>query len=130
MSSAPLGVVVQSGAVDRVHYALLFAAGAAAVGRPVHLFFTMAGCRVFEGLEALLPAGDGTAAAEYDAALGEKRIAGFAELWESLEVLGVNFSACDTGLAAAAVAAPSGVEVTGVVGFLRAVGSEAQLIYV
>ena len=36
-----LSIVVHSGAFDRVHYALMMAAAAAAVDRPVTLFFTM-----------------------------------------------------------------------------------------
>ena len=62
----PLALIIQSGAVDRVHYALLFAAGALAMGRDVTLFFTMAGCRAFNGVAALLPAEDGTSAAACD----------------------------------------------------------------
>jgi peroxiredoxin family protein len=126
----PLALVVQSGAVDRVHYALLFAAGALAMGRDVTLFFTMAGCKALEGGGALLPAEDGTSAADYDAALLAKGIAGFDELWESLEALGAKFQACDTGLLAAGITAPEGVQVTGVVGFLGDVGANAQVIWV
>lgn len=126
----PLAMVVQSGAVDRVHYALLFAAGALAMGRDVTLFFTMAGCRAFEGVGRLLPAEDGTTAAAYDAALQAKGIAGFAELWESLEALGAEFQACDTGLLAAGVSPSQGVAVTGVVGFLADVGADAQIVWV
>ena len=126
----PLAMVIQSGAVDRVHYALLFAAGAAAMGRDVTLFFTMAGCNVFEGVGALLPAEDGTSAADYDAALAAKGIAGFDELWESLEALETRLQACDTGLLAAGVTAPEGVAVTGVVGFLADVGANAQIVWV
>ena len=126
----PLALVVQSGAVDRVHYALLFAAGALAMGRDVTLFFTMAGCRAFEGVAALLPAEDGTAAAAYDAALLAKGVAGFDELWESLEALGAVFQACDTGLLASGVTAPAGVQVTGIVGFLADVGAGAQVVWV
>ncbi|MCA8927688.1 MAG: DsrE family protein [Alphaproteobacteria bacterium] len=125
-----LGLVIQSGRVDRVHYALLFATGAAAVGRPVTLFFTMAGCRALAGLDALLPAEDGTAPGAYDDALTAKGIAGFAELWESLEALGARFQACDSGLVASGMSVPQGVTVTGVVGFLADVGSDAQLLWV
>ncbi len=126
----PLAMVIQSGAVDRVHYALLFAAGALAMGRDVTLFFTMAGCRAFEGVSALLPAEDGTIAADYDTALQAKGIAGFGELWESLEALEARFQACDSGLLASGVTALEGVEVTGVVGFLTDVGAAAQIIWV
>jgi peroxiredoxin family protein len=125
-----LGIVIQSGRVDRVHYALLFGAGAAAVGRPVTLFFTMAGCHALEGLAALLPAEDGRTAEAYDADLIAKGIAGFGELWESLEALDARFQACDSGLLAAGVSAPAGIEVTGVVGFLAEVGADAQLLWV
>lgn len=125
-----LGIVIQSGRVDRVHYALLFAAGAAAVGRPVVLFFTMAGCKALQGLGALLPSEDGLAAPDYDHDLTAKGIAGFDELWESLEALGARFQACDSGLIASGIQAPNGVEVTGVVGFLADVGAEAQLLWV
>jgi peroxiredoxin family protein len=123
-------MVVQSGRVDRVHYALLFAAGAAAVGRPVWLFFTMAGCRALLGLDALLPADDGSEPQDYDAGLTAKGIAGFAELWESLEALGAEFQACDSGLLAAGVRAPDGIRVTGVVGFLGDIGQDAQLVWI
>lgn len=126
----PLAMVIQSGTVDRVHYALLFAAGAAAMGRDVTLFFTMAGCKAFEGVGALLPAEDGTSAAAYDSALVAKGIAGFDELWESLEALDARFQACDTGLLAADVKAPEGVAVTGVVGFLADAGANAQIVWV
>ncbi len=129
-SPRALGMVVQSGRVDRVHYALLFAAGAAAVGRPVRLFFTMAGCRALLGLDALLPADDGTLPLDYDAALTAKGIAGLAELWESLEALGAVFEACDSGLLAADVKAPAGIRVTGVVGFLADIGQDAQLVWI
>ena len=126
----PLAFIIQTGAVDKVHYALLFAAGALAMGRDVTLFFTMAGCKAFGGVAALLPAEDGTSATAYDSALVVKGIAGFDELWESLEALDATFQACDTGLLASGVKAPEGVEVTGVVGFLADVGAEAQVVWV
>jgi uncharacterized protein len=125
-----LGLIIQSARVDRVHYALLFAAGAAAVGRPVTLFFTMAGCLALNGLTALLPADDGLSPVNYNAALMAKGVADFAELWESLEALGARFQACDSGLVASDVSAPESIEVTGVVGFLADVGADAQLIWV
>jgi len=42
----------------------------------------------------------------------------------------VRFQACDTGLLAAGVTAPEGVEVTGVVGFLACVGTDARVVWV
>ena len=38
-----LSLIIQSGAYDRVHYALVMASAALAVGKPVTLFFTMSG---------------------------------------------------------------------------------------
>lgn len=125
-----LGLVIQSGGVDRVHYALLFAAGAAAAGREVTLFFTMAGCRALLGLDSLMPADDGSSPKDYDATVTASGVAGFDELWESLEALEVRFQACDSGLAVAGVKAPEGVAVTGVVGFLSDTGANAQLLWV
>ena len=127
---AALGMVIQSGRVDRVHYALLFAAGAAAVGRPVTLFFTMAGCKALDGLSALLPADDGRSPTAYDGDLEAKGVAGFDELWQSLTEMGVQFQACDSGLIASGVRPPDTVEVTGVVGFLHGIGPQAQIIWV
>ncbi len=126
----PLAMIIQSGTVDRMHYALLFATGALAMGRDVTLFFTMAGCRAFQGVSGLLPAEDGSTAAVYDADLQGKGIAGFDELWESLKELGATFQACDTGLLAARATAPEGVNVTGVVGFLADIGTDAQVVWV
>ena len=39
-----LSIVVYSGKFDEVHYALVMASAAAAVGRPVTMFFTMDAC--------------------------------------------------------------------------------------
>ena len=40
-----LSLIIQSGEYDRVHYALVMASAALAVGKPVTLFFTMAATR-------------------------------------------------------------------------------------
>ena len=40
-----LSLIIQSGAYDRVHYALVMGSAALAPGKPVPLFFTMAGTR-------------------------------------------------------------------------------------
>ncbi len=39
-----LSIIVYSGQFDKVHYALVMASAAAAVGRPVTMFFTMDAC--------------------------------------------------------------------------------------
>ena len=42
----PLGILLRQGGHDAAHYALVLATGAAALGRPVTLFATNAGCRL------------------------------------------------------------------------------------
>ena len=49
-----LSIIVYDGHFDKVHYALVLAAAASAVGRPVTLFFTMGACRAL-----MKPANDG-----------------------------------------------------------------------
>ena len=43
-----LSIVVYAGFYDKVHYALVMAAAAAAIGRPVTLFFTMGACHALK----------------------------------------------------------------------------------
>ena len=96
-----LSVVVFSGDYGRVHYALAMAASAAAINRPVTLFFTM------EGLRALLPrAEDGTpgwAALEgagRDADFARNSLATFEELLGACAGFGVTIMVCEMGLKA------------------------------
>lgn len=116
--TAPLGILLLSGAHDRAHYALVLATGAAAVGRDVVVFATNQGCRLFlESSPLLADAREGL--------LAERGVATLAELLEAAAELGIRRIACEAGLKAegldAAVLAP-GVEVAGVVTFLGAVG--------
>ncbi len=43
-----LSIVVHGGYFDKIHYALVMAAAAAAIGRPVTLFFTMGACHALK----------------------------------------------------------------------------------
>lgn len=103
-----LSIIVFSGACDRVHYALCMASAAAAMDRPVRLFFTMGGLRVLQGANAdgvpgwarLDAAEDGTLAATRDADFAEAGIATFEELLAALVGLDADFLACDAGLRA------------------------------
>jgi peroxiredoxin family protein len=119
MSAPPLGILLLSGDHERAHYALVLATGAAALGRPVVLFATNAGCRLF--LEPTPLADD-----PREAVLAARGVATLAELLEAAGELGVRQIACDAGLRAeslAGVPLTQGVEVAGVVTFLEAVGS-------
>jgi peroxiredoxin family protein len=103
-----LSLVVFSGDFQKVHYALVLAASAAAIGRAATLFFTMQACRTMlapaaDGTPAwrTLPAGgDAGAAGQLDDCLAARGIAGFEELLSSCVQLGVRFLVCETGLRA------------------------------
>ncbi|MBI5165339.1 MAG: DsrE/DsrF/DrsH-like family protein [Magnetospirillum sp.] len=103
-----LSLVVFSGAFDRVHYALVMAAAAAASNTPVTLFFTMWAGRA---LERALPGGapawtrlpvseGGQSAAAMDADFRAKGVAGFEDLLSACVALGATFMVCEMGLKA------------------------------
>ena len=98
-----LSVVVYDGNFDKVHYALVMASAAAAIGRPVTLFFTMQACRALtkdRGWTAMpLSDGDGTGA-KRDAAYAEKKVATFEELLSACVAMEVRFLVCEMGLRA------------------------------
>ena len=115
----PLGVLLVSGGHERAHYALMVATAAAALGRPVVLFVTNAGCR-------LLLAGAPLAADPREALLEGRGVATLAALLQAAAELGVRRIACEAGLRAESLeTAPlaAGVEVAGLVTFLAAVGT-------
>ncbi|MHC8507948.1 MAG: DsrE/DsrF/DrsH-like family protein [Rhodospirillales bacterium] len=125
-----LCIAVHAGEFDRVHYALVMAAAAAAMDVKVTLFFTMQGCR------ALLREGRLAAEnAETDNAFEDRGVARFEELFESCVELGVRFMVCEMGLAAAGIGADelrgdAPVEITGFVSFLADAGADGQIIFV
>ena len=114
-----LGILLESGAHSRAHYAFVLASGAAALGRPVVMFATNGGCR------ALLTDWSGLSDSGRDAVVRARGVAGLGELREAAIALGVRLVACDAGLRAEAIE-NSGllevVEVAGVATFLEAVG--------
>jgi peroxiredoxin family protein len=113
--SEPLGILLISGAYGRAHYAFVLATGAAAIGRPVVLFATNAGCAAL--------AADVSAWAAGDAAVQGTGVAGLAELRAVAVDLGVRLIACEAGLRIAGLPADAlmaGVEVAGIVTFLSA----------
>lgn len=121
-----LAVCVQDGRFDRVHYALVLAAGAAAVDRPVTLFFTG------RALRALTPGGWRTLEGDPDAeeaALIARGAAGIETLWHAVAALDVRLIACEMGLRVAGLDAaaldPSlEIEVAGVVTYLAAADAD------
>lgn len=119
MPSEPLGLLLLSGSHDRIHYAFVLAAGAAAIGRSVVLFASNRGClgltRDWSGLDD----------AARDARVQAAGVAGLDELREASLELGVRLIACEAGLRAEGIDTASllpKVEIAGVATFLSAVG--------
>lgn len=96
-----LALIIHSAAFEKVHYALATASAAAAVGRPVILFFAMGATRALEanGGWRQLKADNGGTATDADAAFEELGIADFETLLAACVELGVRVMACEIGLA-------------------------------
>lgn len=142
-TGAKLGIIVFSGDYDRVHYALITAAAAAATNRRVTLFFTMDATRALldttadgaPGWAALAPRRGGISATARDAAHGAKGIATFEELLAACIELGVTFMVCETGLkaldlTAAALRPDVAVKAGGVVSLLAATGPDGTMLFI
>lgn len=104
-----LSIVVFSGEFDKVHYALVLASGAAAVGKAVTLFFTMDACHALgkKGADGVAPwramptaGGDKGSGGEMDDDFAAKGVATFEELLGACPELGVKFLVCEMGLKA------------------------------
>ncbi len=118
-----LGVLLESGGHARGHYALVVAAGAAALGRAVTIFATNRGCLLFTDPSALI-------ADPREATVTARGVAGVAVLLEACVDLGVRRIACEAGLKAEGLtdlALAPGVEVAGIATFLDAVG-DGQIV--
>lgn len=86
-----LSLIIQSGEYDRVHYALVMASAALAVGKPVTLFFTMAATRALTARWA-----DDAR----EAAFAADGLATFEELLTACRELDATFMVCELGLRA------------------------------
>jgi peroxiredoxin family protein len=109
--SERLNLVLLSGAFDRAHYALALASAAAALGRPVVLFATLAATRAFLAtapggrpawtempLSPELATPDVADGGALDARNQARGVAGFEELVQACVDLGVEFLVCEMGL--------------------------------
>jgi len=137
-----LSIIVYSGMFDKVHYALVMASAAAAVGRPVTLFFTMDACVVLEAEKdgsvawAHMPVSqDAMSASELDADYGKRGIATFEELMEACVAMDVKFMVCEMGLRARGLEDEPlrddiPLEEGGVVTFLNDASKDGAVIFV
>ena len=141
-----LSIVVYAGFYDKVHYALVMASSAAAIDRPVTLFFTMGACRVLKktgtGGEPAwrsmpLSKGEGRGCAnggEKDDAYAATNVATFEELLRSCVQMGVTFMVCEMGLRAGALEDlplrdDVAIEERGVVTFLNDASKDGAVIF-
>ena len=101
-----LSLIVASPYFEKVHYAFVMATGAAAIGVPVTMFFTMGACPAilkdpdWRTLPSEKP--DMTAAAR-DQAFTANGVAGIDELIDSAVELGITYMICEMGLRAEAL---------------------------
>ncbi len=125
MTGLPFGILLRGGGHEAAHYALVAATGAAAIGRPVVLFATNAGCQ-------LMLRGCPLTADARETLLAQRGVATLAVLWEAALELGIRLIACEAGLRAEGLSADmleAGVEVAGIVTFLEAAGPGQMLSF-
>lgn len=128
----PFSVVLHSGDFDRIHYGLVMATTAAALGKQVTVFVTMRACRAFACNEGWreLSLSSGVAGIEVatpeqlEAYFCAQKMATFQELIEAAKELSIRFMVCEMGLRAERLAveeldASFGFVVGGMAGFLQ-----------
>ncbi|MGJ3260524.1 MAG: DsrE/DsrF/DrsH-like family protein [Rhodospirillales bacterium] len=133
-----LSLVVASGTYEKVHYAFVMATGAAAIGIPVTMFFTMGACRAVldgAGWHELPSELDGMRAKDRDEDFAEKGVATMDELIDSAAELGVRFMVCEMGLRAESLedrGPRDGLDLTrtGVVTFLGDAEPGGSIVYI
>jgi len=139
-----LSIVVFSGDFDKVHYALVLASGAAAIGKAVTLFFTMEACRALQKPDAggvpawrALPVSDGSGrdGGAMDDDLKARNLATFEELLLACPEMGVRFLVCEMGLKAIGLDRSSlrddlPIEDGGVVTFLTDASTDGAMLFV
>ncbi len=133
-----LSLVVASPQFEKVHYAFVMAAGAAATGIPVTMFFTMSACHAIldgDGWTALASEKPETPAKARNADFAQKGVADMDELIESCAELGVKFIVCEMGLRAEGLedrALRPNLDVmrAGVVTFFNDASKDGSIVYI
>ena len=138
-----LSLVVYDRHFDKVHYALVMASAAAAIGRPATLFFTMEACRALVAAQgdgppgwAAMPLSDGPGTgAERDAHYKSKKLATFEEQLSACVAMDVRFLVCEMGLRAiglerARLRADVPIEEGGVVTYLSDASKDGAMVFI
>jgi peroxiredoxin family protein len=128
---ARLSIIVYSGDFGRVHYALMMAAAAAAIDRPVTLFFTMGAVQALRRPDGWV----NLSGAEWDEHLKDRQIADFETLLQSAADMGVTFMVCEAGLKAEEMSVGDlrddlDIDVTGLVTFFNQTEAKGQTLFV
>ena len=144
-NSAPdkLSIIVYDHHFDKVHYALVMASAAAAIGKPVTLFFTMGACQALLATEpgvqpswSEMPLSDEIGSGlQRDQTYKENGVAQFEELLEACVALGVIFMVCEMGLHAKGyknipLRADLTIEVSGLVTFLNDASNKGAMVFI
>jgi peroxiredoxin family protein len=133
-----LSLVVFSGAFERVHYALVLAAGALASNRAVTLFFTMGAARALlapDGWTRLTTETPGASPQSLEAGFAQKGVATFEELLAAAVALGARFMVCEMGLKAMGLdahllRADVPIQSGGVVTFLAEASKDGAMLFI
>jgi len=103
-----LSIIVYSGYFDHIHYALVMASAATAVGRKATLFFTMKAIRALtrspsdgvQGWSALPLSHGNETARQREHRFKQEGLGTFEDLFDACQSLGVTFMVCELGLMA------------------------------
>lgn len=138
-----LSIVVYDHHFDKVHYALVMASAAAAIGKPVTLFFTMGACQALMGSTgnnppawSEMPLSDTSKTGQQcDQGYAENGIGTFEELLEACKAFDVRFMVCEMGLRAKGFKHGNlrddlNIEISGVVTFLHDASKDGAVIFI
>ena len=125
-SGTPFSLVLHDGAYDRLHYALVMASAAAAIGRRVTLL--LAGDAVHLLAKTWQPPAE-------DATARAKGVAGIEELLDACNELGTRIIVCETALVLADLTTDDlRTDITwesgGFVSYLNAAGDDGQMLFI
>ncbi len=137
-----LSIIVYDHHFDKVHYALVTASAAAAIGKPVTLFFTMGACHALleetciDGDWRTMPLSDEPGTGDVrDRYYRDNGIGGFEELLEACQALNVQFMVCEMGLRAKGLSDETlrkdlKIEIAGMVTFLNDASKTGAVIFI
>jgi peroxiredoxin family protein len=121
-----LSLVIHSGDFSRIHYALVMASAAAAIGKPVTILFAGTSVRLL-AKTYVKP--------DEDHRIKALRVAGFEELLTACRDLGARLLVCETALALcelkpAQLRGDLNLEVAGAVTFLSDASASGEMLFV